>query len=211
MKASLSSKRKQVAVILGSKKLPLPSNHQKHWYYERLSAWCSEHCIDYSFIMHDRDKEEDGSPKWNHIHMCLIMKSTGKGRNYPSLNTILNALAKEVEIDGLSIQIDEMTSETGSTQYLIHKKNPDKEPYSENEVITSYTSEELHTLMESDEQTLSITYLISVCKLSKNRIEIMQTIGLKYYKEYRLVVNDILNDLRANRFRNLCCDGVVTN
>lgn len=211
MKASLSSKRKQVAVILGSKKLPLPTTHNKEWYYDRLSTWCSEHCSDYSFIMHDRDKQDDGSPKWPHIHMCLIMKSVGKGRNYPSLNTILNALAKEIEIDGLSVQIDEMTSETGSTQYLIHKRNSEKAQYTEQEVISSYPNDELHTLMESDEQTLSVTYLVSVCKTAKNRIEIMQTIGLKFYKEYRLVISDILQDQRAQSFKNLVLDGVVTN
>lgn len=211
MKASLSSKRKQVAVILGSKKSPLPSLHNKTWYYDRLSAWCKEHCNDYSFIMHDRDKQDDGSPKWPHIHMCLIMKSVGKGRNYPSLNTILNALAKEIEIDSLSIQIDEMTSETGSIQYLIHKRDAEKAQYTESEVITSYTSDELHTLMESDEQTISVSYLVNVCKMSHNRIEILTTIGLKFYKEYRLVINDILNDQRAQRFKDLVCDGVVTN
>lgn len=211
MKASLSSKRKLVSVILGSKKLPLPSSHIKQWYYDRLISWCSEHCCNFAFIMHDRDIADDGSPKWLHIHMALTMKSVGKGRNYPSLLTILNALAKEIEIDGSSIQIDEMTSECGSIQYLIHKRDSDKAQYNESDIISSYTAEELHTFMECDEQTLSVSYLLHVCKTSKNRIEIMQTIGLKYYKEYRLVINDILNDLRSKQWRELICDGVINN
>lgn len=212
MKASLSSKRKNVAVILGSKKFPLPNTHTKQWYYDSIKQWCDEHTCEYSFIMHDRDLQDDGSPKWNHIHMALIMKSVGKGRNYPSLNTILNALAKVCEIDGQSIQIDEMTSEVGSVQYLIHKRNTDKAQYNEDEVITSLPSEELHTIMESDDEgLLSVTYLITVCKSSSNRIEIMEKIGLKAYKDYRLVITDILNDLRSRRFRDLVCDGIINN
>lgn len=209
MKASLSSKRKLVSVILGSKKMPLPSIHNKSWYYDRLTDWCKEHCVNYAFICHDRDIDEDGKQKFLHIHMALTMKSVGKGRNYPSLNTILNALAKEIEIDGMSINIDEMTSECGSIQYLIHKRDSEKAQYTEDEVITSYTCDELHTFMESDEQTLSVSYLLHVCKTSKNRIEIMTSIGLKYYKEYRLVINDILNDLRSSQWRKLICDGVI--
>lgn len=212
MKASLSSKRKNVAVILGSKKIPLPNTHDKAWYYEQLKQWCADHTCEYSFIMHERDLQEDGSPKWPHIHMALIMKSVGKGRNYPSLNTILNSLAKQCEVDGLSIQIDEMTSEVGSVQYLIHKRNQDKAHYLESEVISSYPQEELHTIMESDDEgALSVTYLVSVCSQCRNRIEIMEKIGLKAYKDYRLVITDILTDLKAKKWRSLICDGVINN
>lgn len=133
-----------------------------------LQKWCDEHCSQYAFILHDKDIDSDGQPKFLHIHIAMLMKSVGKGRNYPSLNTILNALAKEVEIDGLSIQIDEMTSENGSIQYLIHKRDLDKAQYLESDVITNYTSDELHTIMESDSDSMCVSYLIHVCKTSKS-------------------------------------------
>lgn len=196
MKAPLSAKRKNVAVILGSKKIPLP-NRDKQWYYERLKRYCEEHCNTFAFIMHDKDQCDDGTMKWLHIHMSLVMLKVNK--DYKKLATILNELAKEVEIDPQSIQIDEMTSENGSIQYLIHKRDPQKAQYDESEVVTSYTIEELHTIMESDIDTMCVTYLINIVDECRcDRIEIMSKIGLRYYKDYRNVILDIINT-RLNR------------
>lgn len=195
MKAPLSSKRKQVSVILGSKLMPLP-NRAKQWYYDRLKNYCNENCLSFAFNMHDKDINEDGSKKWLHLHMALVMKKRNK--DYPKLCTILNELAKECEIDGQSIQIDEMTSENGSIQYLIHKRDPQKAQYEELDVVSSYTQEELHTIMESDCDTMCVSYLLQVVDdCSCNRIEIMQKIGLRYYKEYRNVILDIINTKRG--------------
>lgn len=196
MKAPLSAKRKNVSVILGSKRIPLPKR-PKEWYYDRLKAYCDEHCSNYAFNMHDRDIDEDGQVKFLHIHMALTMLKVNK--DYKKLNTILNELAKEVEIDPQSVQIDEMTSEIGSIQYLIHKRDKEKTQYSEEDVCTNYTNEELHTIMEADIDTICVSYLLQVCDECKlNRIEIMQKIGLRYYKEYRNVILDIINT-RLNR------------
>lgn len=191
MKAPLSAKRKNVSVILGSKKMPLPQR-DKQWYYDRLKAYCEEHCVNYAFILHDKDKNEDGSDKFLHIHMALTMVKVNK--DYKKLNTILNELAKEVEIDGQSIQIDEMTSENGSIQYLIHKRDPQKAQYVESDVCSNYTPEELHTIMEAEIDTMCVSYLLQVVdECEYNRIEIMKKIGLRYYKEYRNVILDIIN------------------
>jgi len=190
MKTPLTSKRKNVAVILGSKKLPLPSR-SKDWYYERLTAYCRENCEVYAFNMHERDIDDDGEIKFLHIHMAMIMKSKDK-----RLSVIMNALAKVCEIDSQSIQIDEMTSLVGSTQYLIHKRNPEKTQYLMSEIQTNMSDDELNTIMESDEDTMSVTYLISVCKECRcNRIEIMKKIGLNFYHHYRLVIKDICDTL----------------
>ena len=195
MKAPLNAKRKNVSVILGSKKMPLPAR-DKDWYYTRLKAYCDEHCTDYAFIMHDKDKDENGDTKFLHIHMALVMLKVNK--DYKKLNTILNELAKEVEIDGQCIQIDEMTSFNGSVQYLIHKRDPQKAQYEESCVVTNQSPEELHTIMESDIDTMCVSYLIQVVKdCHENRIEIMQKIGLRYYKEYRNVILDIINTNRG--------------
>lgn len=196
MKAPLSAKRKNVSVILGSKKMPLPPRG-KEFYYERLKAYCDTHCVNYAFIMHDKDINDDGTVKFLHIHMALTMVKVNK--DYKKLNTILNELAKECEIDGQSIQIDEMTSENGSIQYLIHKRDPQKAQYEEADVCTNYTAEELHTIMEADIDTICVSYLLQVVDECRcNRIEIMQKIGLRYYKEYRNVILDIINT-RLNR------------
>lgn len=191
MKAPLSAKRKNVSVILGSKKMPLPPR-DKQWYYDRLKAYCEKHCNTWAFIMHDKDIDEDGQVKFLHIHMALVMLKVNK--DYKKLNTILNELAKVVEIDGQSIQIDEMSSENGSVQYLIHKRDPQKAQYEEADVCTGYTPEELHTIMEADIDTMCISYLISVVdECECDRIQIMTKIGLRYYKEYRNVILDIIN------------------
>jgi len=191
MKAPLSSKRKNVSVILGSKKYPLPPR-DKNFYYERLRTYCEQNCNTYAFIMHDKDLDENGEQKFLHIHMALVMSKRNK--DYPKLCTILNELSKECEIDGQSIQIDEMTSENGSIQYLIHKRDPQKAQYEESDVVTSYTGEELHTIMESDIDTMCVSYLINVVDECRcDRIAIMQKIGLRYYKEYRNVILDIIN------------------
>lgn len=209
MKAPLTTQTKYVSVILGSKKMPLPQRG-KEWYFERLKSYFDEACEVYGFILHDKDiDEETKATKFLHIHGALIMKNAKQ-----RLSTIMNALADVIEIDAQSINIDKMTSKNGSFKYLIHKGYDDKHQYDIKEIQTNLPTDELECILNSDDDTMNISYLLDVCKTAKGkRIEIMKRIGLTYYHLYRNTIRDILEELEAedrrNKLRQAYPDGVI--
>lgn len=191
MKAPLTTQTKFVSVILGSKKEPLP-NRGKDFYYTRLEEYCREACEIYGFIMHDKDiDEETGAVKFLHIHCALIMKNAKQ-----RLSTIMNALGDILEINNTCIQIDKMTSKNGSFKYLIHKGYENKYQYPVEDIKTNLPPDELDCILNSDDDTMNVTYLIDVCTQAKgNRLEIMKKIGLTYYHLYRNTIKDIIDEL----------------
>lgn len=197
MKAPLTTQTKYVSVILGSKKEPLP-NRGKDFFYSRLETYCSEACEIYGFIIHDKDvDEETKQTKFLHIHCALIMKNAKQ-----RLSTIMNALGEELEISNTCIQIDKMTSKNGSFKYLIHKGYENKHQYPVNEIKTNLPQDELDCILNSDDDTMNITYLIDVVKSSNgSKIEIAKKIGLTYYHMYRNTINDIIEEIRWEKRR----------
>lgn len=191
MKAPLTTQTKYVSVILGSKQKPLP-NKGNDFYYERLKAYCDEACEVYGFIMHDKDiDEETGLKKWLHIHCAFIMRNAKQ-----RLSTIMNTLGDICEIDTTSIQIDKMTSKNGSFKYLIHKGYPNKYQYDVEAIQTNLPKEELDCILNSDDDTMNITYLIDVIRdCGGSKIEIARKIGLTYYHLYRNTIRDIIEEL----------------
>lgn len=191
MKAPLTTQTKYVSIILGSKKEPLP-HRGNDFYYNRLEEYCREACEVYGFIIHDRDiDDETGERKFLHLHGALIMKNAKQ-----RLSTIMNALGDILEISNTCIQIDKMTSKNGSFKYLIHKGYENKFQYDKNEIKTNLPDDELECILNSDDDTMNVNYLIDVVTNAKgNRLEIMKKIGLGYYHLYRNIIKDIIDEL----------------
>jgi len=189
MKTSIDKKCKYVNAIVGSMKHPLTKPTE--WYYRRLKQWCMSSCEYYFFIEHNKDLNEQGEVKFRHIHLVLYLNNS-----QTRLLTTLNALSTICEIDTLAIQVDKLVDRSGAIQYLIHKNDLNKAQYTIDQIITNLPCQELETIMNTQEEHMSATYLVDVVKLHKgNKLAILKHIGLGYYHMYRQVINDIIADL----------------
>lgn len=80
------------------------------------------------YIVHDKDKEKDGTPKKEHVHGCIFYDGP------IPYDQALNDL-KSVFMDGINT-VERQKSKYGSLLYLIHAKDHDKWQYSANDVVS---------------------------------------------------------------------------
>lgn len=86
-----------------------------------LDFICSNYS-DYAYILHDKDKHENGELKKAHYHIICYFKNA----RFPS------AVAKELQIP--INYVEECGSQSGLLKYLIHYNDPEKYQYTLNEV-----------------------------------------------------------------------------
>lgn len=143
----------------------------------------------YAFIIHNRDKKEDGNIKTMHIHLAVIMPYRIRK------STLLNELSFALQVPKECISIEECRRFTQLIQYLVHKNQPEKTQYSIAEIVSNYDKGELTLLFNSEEeQRLTPQELIEkVIKYSK-KSQLLIDIGLDNYKRYVHVINSIWND-----------------
>ncbi|MGN0736864.1 replication protein [Treponema porcinum] len=75
--------------------------------------------------LHDRDKNEDGSPKKTHWHVLLKFSNKKSFRQVSEITSALNATIPQKCMDI-----------AGSIRYFIHKDNPDKAQYKPEDIVT---------------------------------------------------------------------------
>lgn len=152
----------------------------------KLNEYCNERFNLFAFILHDKDLLDDNSPKTNHIHLIGIYKN-----NRQRLSTILNDLSVHLSISEMAISIDKMNDINGSMQYLLHRNNPQKYQYDIGAIMSNLQIEELNTYMQRESNTLSTSGLLDIIRNSQSKIEVYESIGLEYYRQYRQVINDL--------------------
>lgn len=86
--------------------------------------------LKYAYILHDKDKLEDGTPKTPHTHIFMYFES-GRG-----VKAVARALGLDEEhynlVEGLK------KSKSGALRYLVHTDDPKKHQYDHNEVIANF-------------------------------------------------------------------------
>lgn len=102
-----------------------------------IKALSKEHLTFAVSPIHDKDVEEDGSPKKEHYHLLLA---------YPSATT-LNNINRWFKACGLPESdlhtVRVCASGVGYYRYLTHKDNPEKAQYNDNEIRIFNDSNEL--------------------------------------------------------------------
>lgn len=187
---SLDSQSLNLWLIFGSKDKPLTKDF--NFYYDRLISWCKINARFYAFIGHDKDLNEDVTPKFRHIHAVIILKNGSK----PRLSTSLNRFSEILEIDGDSIDIDGIMNMTQCCRYLIHKGYPLKHQYLLEEVKTSDI--DLIKGFVSDEPFLTADYIINLVQICNcSTILILKEIGIKNYLKMRNIIIDLIKELNA--------------
>lgn len=187
---SLDSQTLNLWLIFGSQEKPLTKDF--NFYYERLKSWCKINAKFYAFIGHDKDLNDDETPKFRHIHAVIILKNCPK----PRLSTSLNRFASLLAIDGDSIDIDGIMSMTQCCRYLIHKGYPLKHQYLLEEVQTSDI--DLVKGFVSDEPFMTADYIINLVQICNcSSVLILKEIGIKNYLKMRNIIIDLIKEFSA--------------
>lgn len=95
------------------------------------NALANVHCVcDYAYILHDKDVNDDQTPKHHHIHLLI------KFANPTSTKTILNYF-KDCGV--LNQHLNKIrTTWKNSLAYLVHANAPDRYQYDPSEVIANF-------------------------------------------------------------------------
>jgi hypothetical protein len=149
----------------------------------------------YFIILHDKDTNEHGEIKKPHYH--IVMKT----RKRITLGGLLRELSELLKIDKTVISARETINETASIRYLLHLDYQDKHQYAPFEILTK-RHDILKNALDGKEitQELTATLLIEIIKESKNKLKIMEKIGLNNYTRYRGAIVDIINQLEQDEF-----------
>lgn len=190
--SNLDTQTPYLWIIFGRQNSPLKEDFNV--YYEKLYAWCKINARLWAFIGHDKDTNEDGTPKFRHIHALIVLKEGVK----PRLSTSLNRLSEVVGIPTIDIDIEKADNINSCIRYCIHRGYPLKWQYTTEELQTNLTKEELDEFLNTEEKAFTGNYLINlivICNYSV--VTILKQIGLQNYCKYRNVIKDIIQELNG--------------
>lgn len=140
-------------------------------------------------ILHDRDTNEDGTPKQAHIHAVMEHAEDGS-----TLAMWLNTLTELLDAKKEQISIETSNNKILLYQYLRHDRK-DKERYKTEEIRTTDQAELLERLNAKYEKPKSDDGFIQEALLkSVNLTELMQTLGAKEANKYRGLYKDLHHD-----------------
>lgn len=177
-------------IIFGREKSPLKEDF-KH-YYDKLLAWCKINAKLYAFIGHDKDIQEDGTPKFRHIHALIVLKDGDK----PRLKTSLNRLSQVTGVDVADIDITKAESIEGCLRYNLHRGYPQKYQYDVSDMVTNLTEKELEPFLNTETQFITADYILKLIELCNySVVSILKQIGLKNYLKYRNVIKDVIQEV----------------
>lgn len=194
MKTSLDTQTRFLWVIIGRHNSPLTQDFQA--YYDKLKDWLTFDAEIYAFIGHDQDLDDEGSPKFRHIHLLAVLHNGCK----PRLSTSLNKISRICGVPTQDIDIEQADDVGKCIRYCIHKGYPLKHQYTLEELQTNLNDEELKQYFDTDLSSLTVGYLLTALKICNySNIAIMQTLGLKSYMKYRNVINDVIKEIKDNQ------------
>lgn len=183
--STLNTKTTQFNIIISLKDVNIEIIKNK------LLTYLSNYLCSYAFILHNNDYNKDGMIKTPHIH--LIIYNGPRKR----MSTMINELSDYINVNPFAISIEKVVSLEGCIQYLLHKNDIEKWQYNINEIITNIEKKELELLLNSENGSLTFDRLFQIIRHSKNKTEVIEKIGLSYYRMYRGIIGDIWNDYKG--------------
>lgn len=168
--------------------------------YETLDSYFRANCKQYAFILHDLDTLPSGELKTKHIHFV----ATGNKRK--RLSTWLYDISENTGLNTSAITISKYTSFEASFQYLVHRNDEDKVQYCSFMIHTNLPKQEVRILLAEEAVTLDLDRLSDIVCRARSKTEVLQKVGLYYYRLYRGVILDLWHDLHPYGFRDVRCD-----
>lgn len=93
--------------------------------YEEVLQYLLQNSVTYSYIVHDRDEDDDGKLKKAHVHMVIVRKN---GCTCSALSKCTKIPCQFIEPCRKYIQ---------AIRYLVHRDDPDKYQYNQLDVKTN--------------------------------------------------------------------------
>lgn len=139
----------------------------------------------YAFIKHDKDMEEDGTPKASHYHLVIKYK---RDRDFAS-----------VQKDFPGAHIEKAKSTSSAVQYLTHQNKPDKAQYPCENIITN-KPELLKTYLDIPQveefNPYDIWEYVAVDRMFQYT-DFCIRFGVEQVKKYRLDIQEIIRDFKT--------------
>ena len=131
-KTSLNAQFDKVAIIIDPKEKE-PLNAQKE--YLKAIRDCIVNCNTLGFfrasVIHDRDTNEDGTPKLVHCHAFL------QAREKATLKAWLDLICEALKVDREQVSIEGTNNDYLLVQYLRHDRKDQKAKYEVDEIATN--------------------------------------------------------------------------
>ena len=156
---------------------------------DELTKMLDEIAINYYFILHDKDIDNDtGEIERPHYH--LVFTTAKRVR----LGTILNRISKILGINKIMITIDIAFNYNYHIRYLTHLDDQNKYQYDPNDIITN-DEKGLEFAQRSRTDKIDTETLIESCGQTKSRIALMRLIGIGNYITFYRAIDDIYKEL----------------
>lgn len=156
--------------------------------YGELETCCKELAqqlpCHYWAILHDNDFNEDGEMKKPHIH--LVIECNTRHTFLGALRAISGAFL----VDQDRVSVRECRQQPMMIRYLMHMDDPEKTPYCAFDVVTDDPAT-LNQAITSPTTDLTIDELISAITKSDTPLDLIRRIGLKNFKTYQRVIQEI--------------------
>lgn len=134
---------------------------------------------DYAYILHDKDTNDDGSLKKEHIHLLIFFKNARWG----------SAILKEINIDNSNL-IEFREDKAKAIQYLIHSNNLNKFQYNYQDIKTNINID-IYFNKYKDDETKDVSLIYDF---------IFNYVGYLYFNTlyYYCVSNNLWSSYRRN-------------
>lgn len=150
----------------------------------------------YYAILHDKDTVRDtGVLKYAHYH--LVLTTTKR----PRASTIINLMCTLFDCPSNNVSVCECLDLVLSIQYLIHKNelvDEGKYLYDSKDIITNDRFNNIDDIMKIKQSKIipSTDSFIRIIANAKDRLDIIQQLGITHYAYYRSTIDDIIRMMK---------------
>lgn len=147
----------------------------------------------YAFIVHDKDKLEDGTTKPKHIHLALCLNSA---------RTIAQLAPRFTDIASNAGNCfgQPTRSNRAIIEYFTHKNEPEKFQYNEEDIVSNNLE-----YFKEDEVDEDNTYMILQDMLNgKKLLDVAKTYGrafLYHYRDFKTFVDDVKQQEEQDNYK----------
>lgn len=134
----------------------------------------------WEYILHDKDKKEDGTPTEPHWHINIIL------REWKSIKGVCNLIK-----GGQNSLAIPMNDKKEAHEYLTHKNDPDKFQYEENLIKSSEKKLWKETESKSDENERFITTIENQTMTLREKAIKLGRDYMKNHFKYKSFINEI--------------------
>lgn len=187
MKSSLSTQSKKINAVISLRGVDGLDSLD-------IGYLLSSYFIEWSFILHDKDVNDDGVLKTPHVNLVALLSKRTR------LSTVMHKIADIFEVDDLAVSIETCSDYAGSLQYLIHKNDGNKFQYARDEIVSNIPSVDLNSILDGETDTLSYDRLVDLVTHSRSKLNLIEDLGLGLYRHYRPVINDIWYLIRGDDY-----------